>query len=103
MPPSDEVYLLQKYRWLILANQSNIHYRIDPRMDAHFHALMNTYDYEDSLFRIDSNLRDYRNLKEKYVQFNSRNGGNPLGARTELKELILEYKKSKFATIAFEK
>jgi transposase len=65
-------------------------------MDAHFHALMNTYDYEDSLFRIDSNLRDYRDLKEKYVQLNSRNGGNPLGARTELKELILEYKKSKF-------
>lgn len=43
LPPSDEVYLLQKYRWLILANQSNIRYRNDLRMDAHFHALMNTY------------------------------------------------------------
>ena len=26
LPPSDEVYLLQKYRWLILCNQSNIRY-----------------------------------------------------------------------------
>lgn len=96
LPPSDEVYLLQKYRWLILANQSNIRYRNDPRMDAHFHALMNTYDYEDALFRIDSNLRDFRDLKEKYVQFNARNCGRPIQARAELKELIQEFKGSRF-------
>lgn len=96
LPPSDEVYLLQKYRWLILANQSNIRYRNDPRMDAHFHALMNTYDYEDALFRIDSNLRDFRDLKKKYVQFNARNGGRPIQARAELKELIQEFKGSRF-------
>ena len=52
LPPSDEVYLLQKYRWLILCNQLNIRYHTDPRMDPHFHALMNTYDYEDALFRM---------------------------------------------------
>lgn len=96
LPPSDEVYLLQKYRWLILANRSNIRYRNDPRMDAHFHALMNTYDYEDALFRIDPNLRDFRDLKEKYVQFNARNGGRPIQARAELKELIQEFKGSRF-------
>lgn len=96
LPPSDEVYLLQKYRWLILANQLNIRYRNEPRMDAHFHALMNTYDYEDALFRIDSNLRDFRDLKEKYVQFNARNGGKPIQARAELKELIQEFKRSQF-------
>lgn len=96
LPPSDEVYLLQKYRWLILANQSNIRYRNDPRMDAHFHALMNTYDYEDALFRIDSNLRDFRDLKEKYVQFNSLNGGNPIQARAEIKVLIQEFRESHY-------
>lgn len=95
LPPSDEVYLLQKYRWLVLVNQSNIRYRNDPRMDAHFHALMNTYDYEDALFRMDSNLRDFRDLKEKYVQFNSRNGGNPLHARSEITVLVQEFKESR--------
>lgn len=55
---------------------------------------MNTYDYEDALFRIDPNLKDFRDLKEMYVQFNSRNGGNPLLARNELKELIQTYKSS---------
>lgn len=94
LPPSDEVYLLQKYKWLILANQSNIRYRNAPRMDAHFHTLMNTYDYEDALFRMDSNLRDFRDLKEKYVQFNSRNGGNPIQARTEITALVQEFKES---------
>lgn len=96
LPPSDEVYLLQKYRWLILANRSNVRYRNEPRMDSHFHALMNTYDYEDALFRIDPNLKEFRDLKELYVQFNSRNGGNPLLARNELEELILTYKSSRF-------
>ena len=96
LPMSDEVYLLQKYRWLILANQSNIRYHNEPRMDSHFHALMNTYDYEDALFRLDSNLRNFRDLKELYIQFNSRNGGNPSAARSELEELITEYRKSNY-------
>ena len=34
------------------------------RMDLHFYALMNTYDYEDALFRIDPNLKEFRDLKE---------------------------------------
>ena len=32
IPPSREVYLLQKYRWLILANQSTIIYHSDLRV-----------------------------------------------------------------------
>ena len=91
LPPSDEVYLLQKYRWLILSSQSNIKYHSDPRMDSHFHCLMNTFDYEDSLFRIDPKLKDFRDLKETYLQFNTRNAGNPIKARAELSELIIMY------------
>ena len=56
---------------------------------------MNTYDYEDALFRIDPNLRDFRELKEKYIQFNSRNSGNPHAARQELSVLIKEFGSSR--------
>ena len=91
LPPSEEVYLLQKYRWLVLSNQSNIKYHSDPRMDSHFRCLMNTYDYEDALFRIDPKLKDFRDLKEIYIQFNSRNAGKPIEARNELEELISMY------------
>lgn len=96
LPLSDEVYLLQKYRWLILSNHSNITYHSDPRMDSHFRCLMNTYDYEDALFRLDPKLRDFRDLKEKYIQFNNRNAGKPLEARKELDELIPIYQTSEY-------
>lgn len=95
LPISDEVYLLQKYRWLILSNQSSIYYHTDARMDSHFHCLMNTYDYEAALFKIDSNLEEYRDLKELYVTFNARNNGKPETARHELTDLIRDYKKSR--------
>ena len=84
LPQSDEVYLLQKYRWLILSNHANITYHSDPRMDPHFRCLMNTYDYEDALFRLDPKLRDFRDLKEKYIQFNNRNAGKPIEAKKRI-------------------
>ncbi len=96
LPQSDEVYLLMKYKWLVLSNQSNLTYHSDPRMDYHFHCLMNTYDYEDALFRIDLKLRDFRDLKELYISFNARNAGNPLTARRELEELIPLYTSSEY-------
>ena len=94
LPISDEVYLLQNFRWLILANQMNIKYHNDLRMDAHFRYYMNTFDYEEALFRIDSNLQELRDLKELYVQFNQRNADKPLSARNELEELIYLYSNS---------
>lgn len=92
LPLSTELYMLRKYRCLILSNRSSIRYHSDPRMDNHFHCLMNTYDYEDALFRIDYRLKDLRDLKELYIQFNERNAGNPLSASAELDELITRYR-----------
>ncbi len=88
IPRSREVYLLQKYRWLILSNQSSIIYHNDLRMDAFLHCMMNTYDYEDSLFTIDPNLRELRDLKEMYIRFNNQNAGKPMDARIGLDRLI---------------
>ncbi|MDO4978175.1 MAG: ISL3 family transposase [Eubacteriales bacterium] len=94
IPLSDEVYLLQKYRWLILANEENITYHYDLRMDKHFHRLMNTYDYEEALYNVDQRLSTLRNLKEEYIRFNKRNEGNPDTARLELENIIRLYKDS---------
>ena len=60
-------------------------------MDTKLRCLMNTYDYEDSLFTIDPTLRTLRDLKELYVQFNARNAGKPMDARLELDYLIDKY------------
>lgn len=93
LPISNELYLLKKFRWLILSNRDSLVYHSDPRMDSHFHRMMNTYDYEDALFRIDSHLRKLRDLKEKYILFNSRNAGKPLTAAAEIEDVIDYYLK----------
>ena len=65
----------------------NIKYHNDLRMDAHFRYYMNTFDYEEALFKIDSNLQELRDQKELYVQFNKRNEGKPMSARYDIEEL----------------
>ena len=57
-------------------------------MDSHFHCLMNTYDYENELFRIDPRLERLRDLKELYIRFNSRYEGHPVEAALQLDKLI---------------
>lgn len=94
IPASRELYLLRNFKWLILANKSNIRYHADLRMDNHLHCMMNTYDYEDSLFRISPRLRKLRDLKELYVQFNLSDAGMPLKASDDLEKIIEVYMKS---------
>ena len=91
LPESDEMYMLRKYRWLVLSNRENIVYRTELRMDPHFHRLMNTYDYEAQLFRIDPRLETLRDLKEKYIIFNKEYAGDPMKAATALEDLIDDY------------
>ena len=91
LPESDEMYMLRKYRWLVLSNRENIVYRTELRMDPHFHRLMNTYDYESQLFRIDPRLETLRDLKEKYIIFNKEYAGDPMKAATALEDLIDDY------------
>lgn len=91
LPESDEIYMLRKYRWLVLMNQSSITYHVDLRIDRHFRYCMNTYDYESKLFSIDPRLRTLRDLKEQYVRFNARNAGQPSVAAEELEDLITDY------------
>ena len=63
-------------------------------MDHHFYRLMNTYDYESSLFRIPPGLRNLRDLKERYIQFNIRIAGHPLKVQEEIEDLIDFYYKT---------
>jgi len=91
LPMSDEVYLLRKYRWLILMNQSSIEYHADMHLDFHFRRMMNTFSYELKLFDINPRIIRLRDLKEKYVRFNDRNAGNPERAAKEISKLIDEY------------
>lgn len=91
---SDEVYLLKKFKWLLLSNQRNIQYHAKPKLDKHFGYYMNTYMYEERFFALHHQIKPFRDLKEMYVSFNERNRGNPIAAATELDDLINMYQQS---------
>ena len=88
---SDEVYLLQNHKWVLLKNVSNIDYSFPPTKNLHFGYTMDTYSIEDRFMKIHEDIYPLRNLKEEYVAFNLRNAGNPVNAAKELDELIEMY------------
>lgn len=88
---SDEVYLLEHYKWLILKNESNITRSSRSRWDPHFRYYISIYAIEEKFMDIHPDLREIRALKEEYIRFNSRNAGKPLEATKELEYLIDTY------------
>jgi len=89
---SKEVYLLRTKKWLILANQDSINYNAAAFRDWHYgDAYMYISDYEKELFKLDPKLEKLRDLKEKYIRFNNKYAGDPVGAREGLNAIIKEY------------
>ena len=88
---SDEVYLLQNHRWVILRNQDNIHYYNTYKKNRYFGYAMNTYMIEEKFLSIHKDFFQIRELKEQYITFNKRNVGNPERAAVELDEIIELY------------
>ena len=93
---SREYYIVKNYHWLILKNMSDIKYSSKTRFDHKFKCFMSLYDYEHELFKIDGNLATFRDLKERYIEFNSKYVGNPEDARKGLEEIMILYKQSGF-------
>ena len=63
-PISDEVYLLKKYRWLLLKNQEHLEYHLEPRYDRHFRYFINTFGYEEKFLALHPYIKVFRDLKE---------------------------------------
>lgn len=88
---SDEVVLLRNYRWVILKNNNEIKYSLD----RHYHNLLgmhlDTYTIEKMFFALDDKFETIRDLKEKYISFNSMNFSNNEETKAELETIIKEY------------
>jgi transposase len=94
---SKDYLLLKKYHWMLLKNQQDIHYYRQPRLNRQFGRMMNTFDYEEWLYRIEPNFREIRSLKEKYITFNQRYHDRPKEAKKGLRELIDTYRHCRFS------
>ena len=91
IPFSDEVYLLEKHKWVVLKNKDNIDYSTSSQYNRHFKMYMSQYAIESKFLSIDPNLEALRELKEKYVNFNKTCFNNMESASEELDILIEEY------------
>ena len=96
LPVSNEVYLLNHYRWLLLQSKDNIDYKIDRKYNRKFKMYLNTYDYEKMFFEIDESLLKIRSLKEKYIEFNATDERNKDEIAKKFTNLINEYSNSEF-------
>lgn len=96
LPVSNEVYLLNHYRWLLLQSKDNIDYKFDRKYNRKFKMYLNTYDYEKMFFEIDESLLKIRSLKEKYIEFNATDERNKDEIAKKFTNLINEYSNSEF-------
>lgn len=94
---SKDYLLLKKYNWMLLKNARDLKIRTQPLLDKTLNRLMTTYDYFEWMFKIDPDLEHLRDLKELYVDFNTKYAGNPNGAKKVFPQLIARYKASPYA------
>jgi hypothetical protein len=60
---SDELYLLNNYSFFLLANNDNIEYNYKRQYNKKFKMYLNIHQLEEMFFKVDSNLKTFRDLK----------------------------------------
>ena len=88
--------IIKNYSWIILKNQDDLKYSSKAFWNSKLNQYTTIFDLEESIFKIAPELKPMRNLKEKYITFNKRYGGDPKSARPALRDLIDLYRKSGF-------
>ena len=68
--PSKEYYIVKNYQWIVLKNQEDLKYSKEPWFDPRLRFYVDVYKLEYMLFEIDPSLKEFRKLKEKYIQRN---------------------------------
>lgn len=91
---SEEVYLLNNARWVLLKNEHNINYDYSRHYNSFLDEYLDTYDWQKKFMSLDLNFPEIKRLKDKYEEFNERHQNDLEGAAEELDELIEEYSKS---------
>lgn len=89
--PSREVILLRDFRWVLLKNEDNIYYSTNLSYNSQLQMNVDTRRIEDLFMELDSNFRRIRELKEKYIEFNSTSFEKEEDVKKKLDQLITEY------------
>ena len=90
---SEEIILLRDYRWLLLKNREDINYGLRMHYHKKLGMSVNTFALERKFFELDRNLTVFRDLKEKYIDFNNDQYDSLDDVEKRLTALINEYYK----------
>lgn len=93
---SIEVILLRDYRWVLLKNSDEISYSYQAYYHSKLGMYVDTKQIEDMFFKLDDNFIQLRDLKEKYIEFNSKSYKNDDECRRCLLDIINLYKNCKY-------
>ena len=91
---SKEIVLLRDYRWVLLKNSDNINYSVYSYYHKKLGQNLNTYQIEKMFFALDDKLKTMRDLKEEYIDFNSKTYDSEDEIRSALNLLIVKFVKS---------
>ena len=90
---SREIILLRDYRWVLLKSKDKINYSYYAYYHPKLSMSVTTDQIEKMFFEIDPRLEKMRDLKEKYLTFNSAFYSSENEIREKLNRLITEYER----------
>ena len=91
---SDELYIIDKFRWTLLKNKDDIDYDSPRSYDYFLKQYLDNFQREKLFFDLDKNFPAFRDLKELYVTFNKQAMTSPDKAPELLDNLISKYNDS---------
>ncbi len=91
---SQEVILLQNYKWVLLKNYDDINHSYYHNYHSRLKMHLTTYQIEEMFFNIDPRLRKLHSLKEEYISFNKSQYNSEEETEDALNKLIELYDNS---------
>ncbi|MBQ9036145.1 MAG: transposase [Erysipelotrichaceae bacterium] len=88
---SKEVYILSKFKWVLLEKQSDIDYSTERKWCPFLTEYLDTFQKEKMFLDLDPHFLRLRELKEMYHTFDNDSKQNPEYAGPKLDELIKYY------------
>ena len=91
---SQEVILLQHYKWVMLKNYDDINHSYYHSYHSRLNMHLTTYQVEEMFFAIEPRLKKLHSLKEEYITFNKSHYDTEEEAEAALNKLIESYDNS---------
>ena len=88
---SQEVILLQNYKWVLLKNYDDINHSHYSNYHSRLRMYLTTNQIEDMFFKINPRLKTLHKLKEMYISFNTASYSSEEEIESSLNQLIKTY------------